>query len=247
MDLWREGRKEGATYLFVKKQGQKAGCTSCTRTRDSVGQDALGTRMPSRASAAGGSMWKGPSTWSQGSAVRLAAERLHRRAEVCWAEREEPRTISNRNTTALLKKHILGDLSGKGWTCRFNVPSPGNLLSQRCPPHGCGGGFHWNLTLTNRDKPLGSYFLAKKKLTQYIFLFSCHHLSVAVLNTSTIHSRISSQTSPGEMLHTHSRLLINSILKKHIPLYRWVVLWSDLNDILHKGPCHSTLQKHHLQ
>jgi len=54
-----EGGKEGAAHLFVKKQGKKAGRTPCSRRSDGVGQDALGTRVASRASVAGGQDVKG--------------------------------------------------------------------------------------------------------------------------------------------------------------------------------------------
>lgn len=77
-------------------------------------------------------------------------------------------------------------------------------------------------------------------------LFSCHHLSVALLSTSTKHSRISSQTSAGKMLLTHSELLTDSTLKKHTLFFRWVILWTDFHEISCKSPV-TALEMHHQQ
>lgn len=83
------------------------------------------------------------------------------------------------------------------------------------------------------DSPLGSDLLDKEKLIWHITLFPCHHLSVALLNTSTICSRTFSQKSPGQMLHIHSRLLTNSTLTKHLQFFRWVEVWLNLTEIAH--------------
>lgn len=79
--------------------------------------------------------------------------------------REEPRSLTVRNTTASYKKQISGGLSWQGWMCQFNASPPWqHQLSQRwqsveedCPVASL---------LTERDNTLGSYFLM-----QSIFFF----------------------------------------------------------------------------
>lgn len=242
-----EGGKEGISHLLVENQGKKAGCRSCTRTSDGVGQDAGEPECLPGQVLLRNSMRKGLSTWSQGTAVRLAAERLQSRAGRCWAEKS-PKVSVTGTQPRFYKKHISGDLSWEGWTCQFNAPSPQHLLSQGWQPYVCGEGLC--CTTTPKWQSLESYIPDRKKLTQCVFLFSCHHLSVALLNTSTVYSRIFFQLSRRQMLHTHSRLLTDSILRKHTPFFRWVVpsvlfefvLRPDVTEITQKGSCDSALE-----
>lgn len=176
----------------------------------------MGTRVPSWASAAGGQHVKGAQHLEQ---VRLAAARLQSRAERYWAEKSPEVSVTGTQLQSY-KKYISGHLFEKNEL----VGSMCHHHSTCCPEGDSPMSVREDSTaaplLTDRDNSLGSYFLDKKNLMQCIFLFSCHHLSVALLNTSTIHSRISSQTSPCQMLHIRSRWLTDCILKKHIPFFR---------------------------
>lgn len=242
-----EGVKKGVNHLFVKNQGEKAGCTSCTRTSDGVGQDALGTSVPSWVSATGGQNVKGAQHLESGYSSETCSWETPKQGRKVLG-REELRSLSDRNTTALLQKACFRGLVLR----RMNLLVQCTITTAPALPKMTTALCLWGRTplhwlLTDRDNSLRSYFLDKKKLMQCIFLFSCHHLSVALLNTSTICSRIFSQTSPYQMLHTHSRWLTDSILKKHTPFFRWVVPWPDFGKIPHKSPCDSTLEKHNQQ
>ena len=126
-----EGGKEGVAHLFVKNQGKKAGCTSCTRTSDSVEQDAVGTRVPSWASAAGVQHVKGAQHLEPGSDLQLrdskagqedAGQRRPQKSQ--WQEHNCTLTKSTFQGTYLEKDELVGSMHHHHSTCCPRGDSP---------------------------------------------------------------------------------------------------------------------------
>lgn len=163
----------------------------------------------------------------QGSVPGARVQQLDLQLGRKMLSREEPRSLSDRNTTASFKKHISGDVS---WQDGL-ASSKHHHHSTGCPKCDSLWGKTAYVTTLNWK---GQYF---RMFSPYAIclLFSCHHLSVALLSTSTNRSRIFSQTSAGKMLLTHSGSVTDSILKKHTLFLRWVILWTD-HEISCKSP-----------
>lgn len=93
----------------------------------------------------------------QGSAPGAGVQQLDLQLGRKMLSREEPRSLSDRNTTASFKKHISGDLSWQGWTCQFNAPPPQHWLSQM--RQSVGEHCLMSPLLTERDNTLGCFLL----------------------------------------------------------------------------------------